>query len=453
MSTLRFSKAVLGLVAIGLMVAAVAAANGPTVPPTPAPTGGRTPMAMRVLNNGTIMIAGVEGNSALFVLGYSPSGTLVNNVMVPLAVKPLKMAISADGMVSVAAQIANNKGDIWVQKFIGATGFAWWWHPAIYTGPANGTDQPANLVFDALSNVLVSGSTQNADGFYDFVTLKLDTITGQRHWTQIEQTGATGHDVPVAMSLNADQDVQVTGRLWDGTDYNFGVVCYRSTDGMREWVPATYDSGPDTLDVPTAMSVDKWDHITVSGYIPNGGHSSYATLQWDCKSGQLRWGPSLLTGLRSSMPTATALDSRGNVYVTGVSEDNFGRDNFVTVKYHLLNGHEEWRSTYFAFNQFGSYPIGMAVDHQDNVVVTGMVTTNHFFDTDIVSVKYNGKTGARMWGPVLFDYKNHSEDVPVAVAVDGAGNFYVAGVVGTPLGNKAVTVKYDGATGNRLWIR
>ncbi len=456
MSAKRFPKAVLGVVTVALLVAAAAAAAGPTLPPTVPPTFpptiDRTPMALRVLDDGRIMIAGSSG-SGFFITAYSPAGAVVSNVNIVLPFAPEKMAISGAGMVAVAATIANNKGDIWVQKYMGSSGFPWWWHPAIYSGSGNGPDQPSNLGFDSVGNVFVSGQTMNSDGKYDFVTLKLDTTTGGRHWAQVEATGANGDDVPVAMTLNSDQDVQIAGKMWDGTDYNYGVVCYAGTTGLKEWPTAIFDSGENTLDVPTAMSVDKWDHLTVSGYIPNGGMSSFATLQWDCKTGALRWGPVLLTGVRNSMPTATAIDGKGNVFVTGVSEDKFGRDNFVTVKYHLQTGNEEWRAGYTAFNQFGSYPIGMAVDANNDVVMTGVVTTNHFYDTDFVTVKYNGKTGAVKWGPVLFDFKNHSEDVPVAVAVDAAGNFYVTGATGTPLGNRPVTVKYDGLTGHILWIR
>ena len=453
MSTARFSKAVFGLMAIGLMVAAVAAAQGPSYPPTPAPTGGRTPMALQVLNNGNIMIAGVQGDTAVFMVGYSPAGAVVSNVLVPLAVKPLKMAINPDGMVAVAAVTTNNKGDIWVQKFVGGTGFPFWWMPAIYNGPARGPDKPINVGFDNLGNVFVSGETMTSGGYMDPVTMKLDTITGSRHWVQVRDTGMDGSDAPVAMAFNPDQDVQIASKMWNGTDYDYSVNCYAGTTGLAEWPTAVFGSGPNAMDVPTTMTEDKWDHITISGFIPKGNKSVFATLQYDCKTGALRWGPSLLSGLRNAMPTSSATDSKGNILISGVTEDNFGRDNFVTVKYHLLTGREEWRATYGPFTQFNTYPIGVVTDANNDVFVAGVVTKAHFFDTDFVAMKYSGKTGARLWGPVLFDYKNNSEDVPVAAAVDAAGNFYMTGVVGTPIGNRTVTVKYDGATGNRLWFR
>jgi hypothetical protein len=444
MFTRRFPKAVLGLVVFGLMVCAAAAAAD------------RNPMALRVLSNGTIMVAGSYGPNGFFVTGYSPSGALVTKVAITLPFPPVKMAINPDGMVAVGAINPANNGDIWVMKFAGSSGFPMWLMPATFSG--KGPEQLSNVGFDAQGNVFVSGATLGSNKIYDYLTLKLDSTTGVRHWVQEETipsptaTSLAGANLPTAMSFNPDEDVQVTGKIWDGTDYNFGTVCYDNATGIKEFPTAVYDSGPKSLDVPTAMIVDRFDHIDVTGYSSNGEKSIYATLQYECKTGALRWGPVVFSGPGDSVPTAVALDPQGNVLVTGYSEDIFGGYAFVTQKYHKNTGRVLWTANYHALDSFTSYPVAMAVDEKGDLAVTGMVT-RQLNNTNYITMKYDGRTGALLWGPVVFDWGNQTQDVPVAIAADAEGNFVVTGSVESPTGIRTATVKYDGLTGSRLWTR
>lgn len=434
----RFPKAVLGLVALGLMVCAAAVAAD------------RNPMALRILDNGTIMLGGSDGSAGFFVTAYSPSGAMVSQVDVAFPFPLTKMAINSDGTVAVGAISTVTKGDIWVRKYYGSNGFPIWLFPAVIHGTGNGPQTLSNLGFDAQGNVFVSGATLNSANNYDFVTLKLDSLTGVRHWVQEEQTAFQGNDVPTAMAFNEDQDVQITGKMWDGADYDFMTLCYAGSTGLKEWPPAVFDSGPATLDVPTAMAVDRWDHITVTGYSSKDSKSVYSTLQYECKTGALRWGPVSFGDLGENIPTAVGLDRHGNVFVSGYSVDTVGRNTFVTLKYHRTTGRLLWSASYKAL--YGSYPVGLAVDADGDLAVTGMMTTQ-FANTNYVIMKYDGKTGALLWGPFLYHGKALGNDVPIGIAVDASGNFVVTGVVPTPLGNRPQTVKYDGVTGNRLWIR
>lgn len=294
----------------------------------------------------------------------------------------------------------------------------------------------------------------NSSGNYDFTTLKLDSLSGSRHWVQELRNAGNGNDFPMAFALDDQQNAIVTGQGWDGTDYDFVTEKYDGSTGMPHWAPAVFDSEPDTdsLDVPTAMVVDQWDHVTVTGYCSNGTKAVYATLQYEGVTGAVRWGPVVYSGPRDSVPMAMALDSHGDVFVTGYSEDPHGFDNFVTIKYRGKNGHQIWSALYNVPTPYGSYPVALAVDEEGDVAVTGMVT-KPANNTDYVTLKYDGKRGRRLWGPVFYDGKTHQDDSPVAIAADGNGDYLVTGIVKSTLGNRAETVKYEGSTGKLLWIR
>lgn len=80
------------------------------------------------------------------------------------------------------------------------------------------------------------------------------------------------------------------------------------------------------------------------------------------------------------------------------------------------------------------------------VYVTG-VSYNAGTGNDYLTIKYNLQ-GDTVW---TRRYNNTGDDVPVSMAVDGAGNVYVTGnSQGNGTGSDYATVKYD-ANGNIQW--
>jgi len=65
--------------------------------------------------------------------------------------------------------------------------------------------------------------------------------------------------------------------------------------------------------------------------------------------------------------TAMAVDSAGNVYVTGGSAS--GRQSYVTIKYDT-NGNELWIKEYNS--GLYAYPVALAIDSSGNAYVTGI---------------------------------------------------------------------------------
>src|SRR5207244_3614852 len=127
-------------------------------------------------------------------------------------------------------------------------------------------------------------------------------------------------------------------------------------------------------------------------------------------------------------PDAIAVDNTGNVYVTGYSGD------IATIKYDAI-GNQLWVAHYY-----GVEGRAIAADNAGNSYVTGITGSNG--DFACVTIKYD-PDGNQRWATV-FNGPGTGEDGGLALALDGAGNVYVAGYSDSGTNSyDYVTIKYD----------
>jgi hypothetical protein len=119
-----------------------------------------------------------------------------------------------------------------------------------------------------------------------------------------------------------------------------------------------------------------------------------------------------------------ALDSNGNIYVTGFSQNTNTNLGYVTIKY-AANGQPLWTNRYDATNFPAATPTALALDSSNNVVITGSAVT----------VKYDSN-GNQLWTAPY---------AGTALAVDSNGDLVVTGI-STSFG----TVKLN-PNGSNLW--
>src|SRR6185503_5865056 len=139
--------------------------------------------------------------------------------------------------------------------------------------------------------------------------------------------------------------------------------------------------------------------------------------------------------------TAIAVDSGGNVFVTGNSESiSTGRD-YATIKYSNA-GVPLWTNRYDRVGALADHARAIAVDNLGNVFVTGD-SVPPFSDGEMPTIKYSS-AGVPSWT------NRYVGGAGLAMVVDAAGSVFVAGVGG---GNHSyATFKYSNA-GAALWTR
>ncbi|MCB9223566.1 MAG: T9SS type A sorting domain-containing protein [Crocinitomicaceae bacterium] len=114
------------------------------------------------------------------------------------------------------------------------------------------------------------------------------------------------------------------------------------------------------------------------------------------------------------------LDASGNTYVTGSSFNGSNYD-WVTIKYDP-NGNELWNMTYGGSGL--DEASALAMDSNGDIVVTGTRFVSGS-DWDIAVVKYNGSTGAEMWSQIYSGSSNFDQSFDVTT--DGLNNVIITG--------------------------
>lgn len=152
-------------------------------------------------------------------------------------------------------------------------------------------------------------------------------------------------------------------------------------------------------------------------------------------------------GLGAAAGKAVAVDEQGNSYVTGYGFRRGAELDFVTIKYGP-DGRRLWQANFDGTTHHTDVPSAIALDGAGNVYVAGRTARAGGTDFDYVLLKYS-PTGQLLWlkkRPGSPFVQSGDEFTPVHLAVDPAGNAYVSGYA--PGGFR--TTKYS-TFGAELW--
>jgi len=157
---------------------------------------------------------------------------------------------------------------------------------------------------------------------------------------------------------------------------------------------------------------------------------------------------------------AMAVDTSGNVYVTGYYYDSTGVMDFVTIKYNS-SGTQQWVQKYNGPGNDDDYSKFIAVDASGNVYVSGY-SAGDGTGLDYTTIKYN-TDGVQQWIQRYNGTENEDDEVTDMV-IDASGNVYVTGycydtVPGFTIsdnyyttGRDFTTIKYN-SNGQELWVK
>jgi hypothetical protein len=319
-----------------------------------------------------------------------------------------------------------------------------------YNGPANGNDYTSAIAVDGSGNVFVTGySAQSLSGPpYAYATIKYSSA-GVPLWTRRYSAPGDQADVPEAIAVDHSGNVFVTGSsIGSFNNQDYLTVKY-SGAGVLLWT-SRYDQAG-AQDEANAIAVDSNNNVIVTGCSVGSDNNwrHYTTIKYS-GAGVPLWtnvyiGPVNL----DDCALAIAVDVNDNVLVTGWSTGPVGRD-YATIKY-SSEGVALWTNRYSGSVQFDTAR-AIAVDSSGNVFVTGdsgKPSATYPPPADYATVAYSG-AGVPLWTN-RYNGPANSDAVPYAIAVDGSGNVFVTGSsIGIGSSHDYATIKYSGA-GLPLW--
>ena len=302
---------------------------------------------------------------------------------------------------------------------------------------------------DSQGNSIVGATTDALDAReLNLLLLKYDP-SGDLVWERTFNGVTDDDDELTDVAIGpADEVVAVGSSICGGVNRDILIVKYDRA-GELQWF-RSYDGPAGGSDSATAATIDPLGNVYVCGVSPaEDGREDFVVLKYGADGSELwtrRWnGPA---GLRD-VATALAVDSSGNVLVTGWSESNASSRQIVIVKYDA-GGALLWVARHLDSSSAMEQPVAMTVLADGSTVVTG-ATLSLESRTDFLTIKYDS-AGYRVWAA---RHGGPNTDRPVGLAADGDGNVYVTGLRTvmedrySPIRDFA-TVKYDSA-GNEIW--
>jgi hypothetical protein len=278
---------------------------------------------------------------------------------------------------------------------------------------------------------------QSYAGGNDIVIAKYDS-TGTRQWVRLLGTTGSDVASAIALDLSGNIYVTgaTSGKLDGQTNAGLNDIFVAKYDasGTKQWVRLL---GSTSSDQGNGIAVDSSGNITVTGYAYGAidsqtysGNGDIVIVRYD-SSGTKQW--TRLFGTSSAdKGNGIALDSSGNIIVTGSTMGdldgftNAGMSDFFIVKYDTA-GTKQWTTVLGTTEHDQGY--GVALDSSGNIFITGYTRGNLDGNTfaggwgDIFVAKYD-QLGSKQWVKLL---GTSSEECGYGIAVDPAGDAVFAG--------------------------
>jgi hypothetical protein len=324
-----------------------------------------------------------------------------------------------------------------------------WTNRCIITGD----DRARAVAVDANGNVFVTGETTSQFLNPDYATVAYSSA-GTPLWTNRYHGPVSGDNYARAIATDNNGNVFVTGYSAGSSfapyNHDYATIKY-SGSGTPLWTNRYIGLNNGGTEHASAIALDASGNVfvtgssTLSGSVPGSFYAEVATVAYANDGAQL-WVSRHTEYDGTNFANAIAVDASGNIFVTGGAAP-LGSVvfDYLTIAYDN-NGNELWSRVYGAESNGVDIARAIAVDTSGNVIVTGQSYASGS-GFDYATVKYAGD------GTALWTNRYHggvSNDYAVSIAVDLNSQIYVAGYVATATGNDYVTLAYSSA-GAPLW--
>lgn len=328
-------------------------------------------------------------------------------------------------------------------------------------------DESQDLAVDSNSNVYITGFTAGSlegtnAGLDDAWVAKYNsdgTILWKKQFGTSQAEQAT--DIVVDGSGNSYLTGFTNGNLADGSSNAGGRdawVAKYDPDGDRVWIEQL---GSLKDDEAQSVAIDSAGNVYITGFTEGNlagdrpGAKDVWLAKYD-KDGNLVW-TKQFGSTDNDLAYGITVDNANNLYLTGFTNGNLdgreaGKYDSWVAKYDT-DGNNLWLETLGSDTQ--SYSRNIAVDGNGNVYITGIEEEGDNTSFDAFLAKYSPE-GSLVWKQQLAS--SDKWDSSYAVAVDDSGKIYISGYTAGTLAEEnagsfdAWVAQYD-SNGTKLWTK
>ncbi|APV50812.1 hypothetical protein BWI17_14615 [Betaproteobacteria bacterium GR16-43] len=291
-------------------------------------------------------------------------------------------------------------------------------------------------------DVIVAGCTTDGSTPKDALLARLKGASGEVVWSVTRDGGASGSDGYTAVAVDAAGDIIAAGFSSPFAAPNserYRVTKYNGATGVEIW---SADYAPGGTGTVQAVAIGP----TGDAYVTGAQGGAWRTMRFDGATGAVVWNASL----NGSSPggvfaPAIAVDAAGNAYVTGSTSETGPVFVFRTTKFEAATGTPLWSHIETGDGGTG-HGREVALDPAGNLFVAGSVAFASTFEFRIL--RLDPATGVAIWTTSISSPSSSGR--LAAMAVSASGDVFIAGI-STDSFSFVRTLRVTGNTGLVVW--
>lgn len=240
----------------------------------------------------------------------------------------------------------------------------------------NKSETGARIRLTSTNKAIVSGAIQMTTNTYIYGALEYNMTTGAQVGGAALGTGTSNISYFGDLAIDVTNgNAYIAGAVYDSvtTGYDYYLVKLDSSLAIQ-W-EKTYDGGSNLEDMANEVKVDAAGSVYITGYTTSSTQGKNIATRKYNSSGAVVWTQGYndtLNGDDAAM--AMTIDADANIYITGYDSTYLGSYSYITIKYDST-GTEQWKKRYDGMSHQKDKATNIALDTLGNIIVTGLSET------------------------------------------------------------------------------
>jgi hypothetical protein len=372
---------------------------------------------------------------------------------VPQAARSIAKDASGNVFIAGCTEAELDRTHMVVMKVDGATGARLW--ARNYVSASAVSDEARGIAIDASGDAFVTGRCNRT-----MCTVKVSGADGALLWRRTHGLQGSEGDDHSGNSVAVDAQgnvVAVGGASLSGFTGKYFVAIKYDTNGNALW-SAKHRGASDTAAAAMAVALDASGNAVGTGWTADSSaFGPMVTVKFATGDGSTLWFAEHGNHSGGSRGNAIAVDAAGDALVAGTLALVNGNADIAAIKYVGTTGAVAWSATYAGASGDNDAGNAIALDSSGNAYVVGHSEDSSTFNTtgrNMRTVKFAAATGSVLWSASSNGSITEASDEAYAVAVAPNDDALVTGFYQDGLFSRnGRVIRYGSSSGTVAWTR